>query len=227
MRTLQRFPEPAHPTPKARCLARAFVGYSQSMAGRPQQHMTAGKPADDELLVRAAAGGDKDAFEQIVRRYEALVYAVAIGRLGRPDEAEEMVQAVFVAAYESLHRLQHPFNLGSWLARIATNLSLNRLRVGRREVSLAEVSEEGLPRSEDVAVRVQEAMIGEEMLSEVLDCLGGLPEPNRIAIGLRYLSELSHEQISRILEAPRSTVRSRIHEGLKMLRKRLARHMKT
>lgn len=160
-----------------------------------------GEPGD-EALVRAATEGDTDAFEEIVRRHEPLVYAVAVGRLGKAGEAEEMVQAVFVAAYESLHRLRQPFNLGSWLARIATNLSLNRLRAGRREVSLEEAAEGGLPMPTDGAPAADEAMIGDETIGQVMNCLGGLPEANRMAVSLRYLSELSHEQIGRVLDIP-------------------------
>ena len=137
---------------RSRASTRTWKGISTNVVAKSADTRSRkAKTPPDKTLVQAATAGDRDAFEQIVRRYESLVYAVALGRLGRPGEAEEMVQAVFVAAYESLHRLQEPFNLSSWLARIATNLSLNRLRAGRREVSLTDVAEEGLPLREDVA----------------------------------------------------------------------------
>ena len=91
-------------------------------------------PPDDELLLRARAGDDR-AFRLLVERYEGRVASVVTAMLGAGDEAEDVGQETFIRFYRSLDRFRGEASLGTYLTRIAINLSRNALRRRRREAT--------------------------------------------------------------------------------------------
>jgi len=110
------------------------------------------EPVTDELaLVQAAKGGDLQAFEELVRRYDRNVFRIAQHITHNREDAEDVVQDAFLKAYENLHQFQGQSKFYTWLVRIAVNealMKLRRLKPGRT-VSLDEevkTEEDSLPR---------------------------------------------------------------------------------
>ena len=88
--------------------------------------------SDDQLLEEARKG-DNAAFQQIVERYESLVAGTVVGMLGNTQEAEDVAQEVFIRFYKSMQQFRGDSALGTYLTRIAINLSLNALKKQKRK----------------------------------------------------------------------------------------------
>src|SRR3990172_4464351 len=98
-----------------------------ALMGRTGDGSFEGGQADEDLIARAR-GGDEAAFSALVRRYERLVFRTVGGLLRRPEDAEEVAQQAFLNAYRNLARFQAGRPFAPWLARIAGNAGLDRLR---------------------------------------------------------------------------------------------------
>jgi RNA polymerase sigma factor (sigma-70 family) len=104
----------------------------------------------DAELVNASLGGNRDAFGQIVTRYQSLICSLAYSATGSLSQSEDLAQEIFVTAWKQLAGLREPEKLRSWLCGIARNLINNFLRCQGREPShqaetLAEISETHSP----------------------------------------------------------------------------------
>ncbi|MGB3811239.1 MAG: RNA polymerase sigma factor [Parvibaculum sp.] len=179
---------------------------------------------DDASLVAALRHGDKRAFELIMRRYNQRLFRVARSILRNETEAEDAVQESWLRAFTHLERLQDPARLGSWLARIAANEALDRLR--RRGPPVPQNFDEANERESapganppfptpDAEKRRSEARA---LIERAVD---GLPENFRIVFVLRSIEELSVEETARVLDIPADTVKTRLHRANKLLREEL------
>src|SRR5947208_9953030 len=107
-----------------------------------------------DSLIRAAQGGDQDAFEQLVRAYDQSVLRLAMNLLRSPDDAQDVYQEAFLRVFRNLHNFRFDCSFHTWLYRIVTNLCLDQLRKRktRKEESSAIVTPEGpLERMDSVA----------------------------------------------------------------------------
>ncbi|WP_316572764.1 RNA polymerase sigma factor SigW [Neobacillus sp. YIM B06451] len=173
--------------------------------------------------------GDQDAFAEIVELYKDKLYQLGYRMLGNRHEAEEIAQEAFIRAYVNINSYNQEYKFSTWLYRIATNLCIDRIRKKKPDYYLdAEVagtegltlysripSDSPLPDKEVEMMELQEAIQGE---------IVRLPEKYRSVIVLKYIEELSLNEISEILDLPLGTVKTRIHRGREALRKQL-RHV--
>ena len=90
----------------------------------------------DDLLIKKTISGDEHAFKELVKKYEPLVAATVIGMLGNCPEADDVGQETFIRFYKSLQTFRGESSVGTFLTRIAINLSLNELKRRRRKASL-------------------------------------------------------------------------------------------
>ena len=98
---------------------------------------------NDDTLISRAQAGDEGAFTELMRAHYAFVYAIVIGIVNNPNDAEEVVQDTFLNAYRGLAQYEEQTKLKSWLAKIARNRALNWLREQRIDtVSINDVSED-------------------------------------------------------------------------------------
>ena len=167
----------------------------------------------DEELARAAQGGDAVSLGILLERHRAPLYALALRVLGhRPQQAQDMVQDVFVVAVSTIERLREPKAVGGWLRAILRNVCLVHLREQRGEVPFHNLSEGlGKDPSESSA---EESIDRLAMREWVWTALGELPEPLRVTAMLRYFgSYSSYEEISAILGVPVGTVSSRLSQA--------------
>ena len=134
---------------------------------------------DEQALVRKAAKGNPDAFEQLLLKYQTPVYHLAMRMTGNPDDAADMTQETFLKAWKSLDTFQFNSSFSSWLFRLASNTCLDFLRSAkkRQTVNITMVDDEGEEQTMefvDTAPTPEEATISNEdreMLKEALSQL--------------------------------------------------------
>src|SRR3954471_7659562 len=157
----------------------------------------------DEKLVALVRRGNQHAFEALVGRYQARLLAFCRHMLSSREDAEDVLQEVFAAAFNAMMADERPINVRPWLYRIARNRSLNHLRkataigVDSMDVHL---SEHGLTTADRVHRREEFRLL----LSDV----GELPETQRTALLLREIDALSYDQIAEVMETTVPSVKS-------------------
>lgn len=176
--------------------------------------------------IKQVIKGDQDAFAEIIEIYKNSIYQLCFRMLGNRHEAEDMAQEAFIRAYVNINSFNQDLKFSTWLFRIATNLCIDRIRKKKPDYYLdAEVSgtdgltmysqlasDSPLPEKELESLELQETVQKEIM---------NLPEKYRSVIVLKYIEELSLNEISEILDMPLGTVKTRIHRGREALRQQL------
>ncbi|MEH7181230.1 RNA polymerase sigma factor SigW [Neobacillus vireti] len=176
--------------------------------------------------IKQVIKGDQDAFAEIVEIYSNSIYQLGYRMLGNRHEAEDIAQEAFIRAYVNIKSFNQDLKFSTWLFRIATNLCIDRIRKKKPDYYLdAEVSgtdgltmysqlssDSPLPENELESLELQET-VQKEILK--------LPDKYRSVIVLKYIEELSLNEISEILDMPLGTVKTRIHRGREALRQQL------
>jgi RNA polymerase sigma-70 factor (ECF subfamily) len=161
-------------------------------------------------LVRQATGGDRDAFEELIRRMQRRVYGFAYQHLRDSDEAHDLAQEIFVKLYRNLDRFDVDRPFEPWFWKLAANTSINYRR--KRVPLPAEASEEladeasALPRHDPALVQA----------------LSQLDPSYRLPVLLHYYADLSLEQVAHSLNSSVPAIKSRLHRARAQLRNSLA-----
>src|SRR5579862_5831647 len=191
------------------------------------------EPVSDELaLVQAAKGGDVQAFEQLVQRYDRNVFRIAQHITHNREDAEDVVQDAFLKAYQNLHQFQGQSKFYTWLVRIAVNEALMKLRRRRPErmVSLDEdvkTEEDSLPREVADWAPNPEQLYSQGELKEILGkTVQGLPPSFRTVFVLRDVEGLSTEETAEALDLSIPAVKSRLLRARLQLRERLNKYFR-
>jgi len=171
-------------------------------------------------LVERAARGDRKAFEQIVAEHLPHVWKVVYRMLRNKEDAEDVVQEVFLTAFRSLPLYRGEAKLSTWLHRIAVTRALNRLDLASEKVARASVPLESPQEDDDVPAPIAtlpdrgrtplEALEAKELLRRLADCLQKLPPAWRAVLALRDAESRSYEEIASLLQIALGTVRSRL-----------------
>ncbi len=175
-----------------------------------------------ELLAHAAADDLDASFEQIVRTYQDRIFSYVARSLGDDGRAEEVVQDAFVRAYRALQSYDRQrirtLKLRAWLYAIATNLMRNATR-GKRLQVVGLDRDDGSPRPLVDPAPTPETLaeLGDER-QRVAGAISRLSPRLRSAFVMRYVEELSYEEIADALSQPVGTVKSSAHRGLLALR---------
>ena len=181
---------------------------------------------DEELVTRATAG-DLDSFNQLVSRWERPIFALAYRTLGREEEARDVVQEAFLRAFRGLRGFKGEAKFSSWLYRITLNLCRDWIRRERRApVVQAPDGLDVVDLADSVAApseSVEELVARREMSRAVARAMAELPDEQRTAILLKEYHGLTFQEIADQLECPLSTVKTRLYQGLSVLRRRLER----
>ena len=172
---------------------------------------------DDEGLLERARGGDREAFAELVERYQDGLYTMALRLVGRPEDAADVVQETFLRAYVNLPRLRPP-SVRGWLFRVAVNAGQDVHRRGRRRPAVAMEDAEGkvldLP---DTALGPEARAEARERAGVVRNAILALPLDYRTAVVLRDVNDLSYEEMAEALRLPLGTVKSRLSRGRALL----------
>ena len=171
-----------------------------------------------EELVRAAAKGRTEAFEELVRLHEKKVYALTLRMCGNPEDARDAAQEAFLSAWRGLPSFRGEAGFSTWLYRLASNAAIDQLRRNRRqrEEDSLDAGEMDAP---DQSPGPQEAAEGAELQRAVADGLASLSEDHRRILLLREYQQLSYDEIAQTLDMDLGTVKSRISRARRALRK--------
>ncbi|UQD50790.1 RNA polymerase sigma factor SigW [Bacillus methanolicus] len=176
--------------------------------------------------IKEVIKGDQNAFGEIVELYKDKVFQLCYRMLGNRHEAEDIAQEAFIRAYVNINSFNINLKFSTWLYRIATNLCIDRIRKKKPDYYLdAEVSgSDGLTMYSQIAADTalpEEELQSLELQETIQKEISKLPEKYRTVIVLRYIEELSLNEISEILDLPLGTVKTRIHRGREALRQQL------
>ena len=174
----------------------------------------------EQELVRAAAGGDTEAFERLVRTYENKIYHLALRMCGSSEEASDIAQEAFLAAWRALPSFRGEANFATWLYRLTSNAAIDYLRRQKKERGDMSLDDEDLGLDAvDTGPGPQDAAERTEVRTAVAAGLQQLSEGHRQVLVLREIQGLSYEEIADVLEVDLGTVKSRISRARTALRK--------
>lgn len=175
---------------------------------------------DIELIERHLAG-DGDASQQLVQKYEQMVFALVSQMLGRGEDVRDAAQEVFLNVLQALPRFRGESALSTWIYRIAVNTCIARSKQGKRrrirevtEEELLDLVPEGRPSS-------LERLEREELEGQLHWAIGELAEEYRAVIVLHYLQEMGYERIAQVLAVPVGTVKVRLFRAKRLLQRKL------
>jgi RNA polymerase sigma-70 factor (ECF subfamily) len=190
-------------------------------------HVTASDPVDtsDESLVAQAQRGDYAAFEELVRRHQRRAFAVAIGIVKNPAEAEEVVQETFLSAFEHLDSFRGDAKFSTWIYRVASNHALMKLRKKHPEahgdatdlepsLSRAQLRTEGTSPFDALSLwarRPDDAAEAREVQDALASALDVLPDEDRAILLMRAVAEAPHEALAERFHMTVPAVKSRLH----------------
>ena len=181
----------------------------------------------DSELVRASRRGDREAFRELVERYQRKVVSVALGMVHNRDNALEIAQETFVKAFENLGNFKGESSFYTWLYRIVVNRAIDFQRRERRHPTVAledhNVSGDGYEdtlKEERLGDPYQQAQ-AREIGDRVTEAINELTPDHKAVILLREVEGLSYDEISRVMQCSKGTVMSRLHYARKKLQKKL------
>jgi RNA polymerase sigma-70 factor, ECF subfamily len=188
--------------------------------------------SDELTLVTQAREGDKLAFAELVRRYEAKIFRLAQHITQNREDAEDVLQETFLKAYEHLDQFQGNSKFYTWIVRIGVNQALMKLR--RRKTDKSISLDETIDTGEDTVKREiaswdedPEQRYSREELGELLNsAIQGLAPPYRSVFVLRDIDELSTEDTAEALGLSVPAVKSRLLRARLQLREKLTRFFK-
>jgi RNA polymerase sigma-70 factor (ECF subfamily) len=183
--------------------------------------------AGDWELVRRCKEGDRQAFRELVERYQRKVVSIALGMLHDREDALEVSQEAFAKVFTSIQHFKEEASFYTWLYRIVVNLAIDRQRQKSRQ-PLLERDDQGegendridaIPAAADADPyeRTKDKELGERIRAAIAE----LTPAHKAVILLRVVEGLSYEEISEVLQCSRGTVMSRLHYARKRLQSRL------
>ena len=182
----------------------------------------------DMELVDGVRKGDQDSFEELLGRYNNKVFSLATRLTRNPEDAEEVLQDVFVTVHRKLDSFAGKSSFSSWLYRITVNAAFMKLRKRRQiqSVSLEDILQQpqitSALRAPDTTF-VDAQSMRNEMLSALEVAISRLPDEYRPVFILRDVDGLTSKEVGKILDLTIPAVKSRLHRSRLMLRRRLAR----
>lgn len=170
----------------------------------------------DQRLVERAQGGEKQAFDQLVTKYQRKLLRLLSRFIRDPAEVEDVAQEAFIKAYRALPAFRGESAFYTWLYRIGINTAKNYLVAqGRRAPTTTEFDAEEAQGFEDAEQlrdidTPESLLLSKQIGSTVNEAMEALPEELRTAIVLREIDGLSYDEIAKLMQCPIGTVRSRI-----------------
>ena len=172
---------------------------------------------EEQILVMRAARGEQDAFRVLVERYQHLTYTLALRLVGNEEDARDVAQEAFLAAWKALPKFRMDAKFSTWLYRLTVNCATDLLRKRKEAVSLdgeAVQAADCTPTPQEQAERAER----KEILHR---CIALLSENHRKILVLREVHGLDYEEIGQVLELTPGTVKSRLARARMELRKLL------
>ncbi len=174
---------------------------------------------NQENIIARARRGDADAFEQLVEAYREPVFRLALRMCGNAADAEEAAQEAFIAAWRGLPNFRGESKFSTWLYQLASHAAIDLLRREKRQIAAEDITEVNAP---DNAPDPQQRVEQSEQRQAVRDAIWQLTPEYRQIVVLRFLQELSYEEIGTALKLPVGTVKSRLNRARSQLKEILS-----
>ena len=174
---------------------------------------------DEKNFIRLLKKRDERAFELFIRKYQNMVFSLALRFLGNYNEAEDITQEIFITVFKRIETFRGEASISTWLYRMAVNHCKNRIKyLSRRKtyqqgdnIEIRQSKAEGyMATRPDKPDEILEAKETEGMISKALQ---GLDEDHRTILLLRELESMSYQQIAEILALEEGTVKSKLHRA--------------
>lgn len=175
----------------------------------------------DARLVEAALAGDRDAFGDLVTRYQHRLYNALVRIGGEPEDAADAAQEAFIQAYQKLGSFRGESKFYTWLCRIAMNVSFSRRRRRRPTTSLDDAKDRAGEEPMDRQATPMDGAMRQEEIQQVQTALAHLGGQHSKILVLREIEGCSYEAIADILKLPVGTVRSRLFRARMQLKEKL------
>ena len=178
-------------------------------------------PDDDRRLIAEAVAGRRDAFGELVTRYQARLYNAALRVVGHPDDAADVVQEAFLNAFQALPAFKGDSEFFTWLYRIAFNAAVSQKRKKRPAASLDTGGPDSArpePADPSEVARPGAALERTEDERQLYAALARLSDEHRAVLLMKDIDGLKYEEIAAVLGVPVGTVRSRLHRARLELR---------
>jgi RNA polymerase sigma-70 factor (ECF subfamily) len=169
--------------------------------------------AFEREAIAACQRGEREAFDQLVERYQRDVYRLCFRYLGNHEDANDVAQEAFLKAWRGISRFRGDSAFSTWLYRIAVNTCLN-YRAARRPPG--DEPDESLA---DATPSAAERLVQGEREREVREAIARLPEKQRATLILKLYHELSHQEVAKILGSTVGTVKANLFHAVGNLRK--------
>lgn len=171
---------------------------------------------NENFIIRQAQTGNPDYFGLLYDHYLAALYRFVFLKVGHKQEAQDLVHDVFLSAWQHLESFdQRGFPFSSWLYQIARNRVTDHYRTKKKNLAIEAVSEENLPIADDAAAAVDTGF----NLTLIRTALRHLGEEQQTVIILRFVEDLSYQEIATLLDKSEGAVRIIQHRALQNLRK--------
>lgn len=174
----------------------------------------------DQALIRAALGGDLGAFDGLMRRYERLVFKVAVNLVRNPDSAFDVVQSVFLKAFQRLGQFRHEANVKTWLLRITYNESIDWIRC-RKHRDGSHGSLEDVAELLAVESNQEREILRRDDQALITRAMGQLNHRYRMAVDLRYFQGMGIPEIAQVIGCSEGVTKNMLFRSLRTLRESL------
>ena len=187
---------------------------------------------EDQKLVKRAQGGDLEAYDELIGRYQERIYATIYHMTANHEDANDLAQETFIKAYQALKSFKGDSSFFTWVYRIAVNKTINFLkqRKNKTHLSLNDLDFNAEHDPDLVALVSDKTPRREVNLIELQEKLNGamqkLSEVHRLVVTLHDVQGLSHEDISKIMGCNTGTVRSRLFYARQQLQAYLSDYLK-
>ncbi len=181
---------------------------------------------EDDKLVSSALSGNESAYKKLVDKYDRPIYFHIKKMIREQELVEDLVQEVFMKAFNNLKTYSNEYAFSTWLYRIATNHTIDYLR--KKKLKTLSINDPYKTKDGEVEVQLPDEtyatdkkIIKKERKVIIHEAINNLPEKYRLVIQLRHMEELSYDEISEQLDLPLGTVKAHIFRARELLYKAL------
>lgn len=210
-------------------MTKAMLHPDTALPFEAEAQAPAARTLEESALIRCAQSGDRDAFEELVRRYDQDVLRLALQITRRPEDAHDLYQEAFLKVYRNLGRFRFECNFYTWLYRVVTNVCLDHLRrrASRPEDQAPESPDSASSSGEDFFDRQahpaphsnpERALIGKELGQRISIAMERLSPRERVVFELKHFQGLRLRVIGEMLGTTEETVKNSLFRATRKLR---------
>lgn len=177
--------------------------------------------------VEKIIAGEKEYFDLLVKHFQQPIYNLVFRMINQKEEAKDVTQEVFLKVYKNISNYDQQAKVSTWIYRIATNTCIDYLRKKRemlfKDEKQIDFSNDNIAFTDESKLRSPQQIYESQELSRAINQnISALPEKYRAVVILKYINDLTFEEIAKIIGEPENTVKTRLYRGRELLRKDLA-----